>query len=116
MFPILEERIARTRISRIGPLNHLLTRPSATLSPTGGEGRVRGQRVTGGFMESLLSLRGCIGTMNPNTRSAKLQLRVIRRHRAELELRAPIRFMESLLSLRACIRTLNLWRRASCLP
>ena len=32
--------------SRVEPMKHPLTRPSATLSPTGGEGRVRGQRAT----------------------------------------------------------------------
>src|SRR5688572_12991113 len=43
------ERFPRNKTSHIGPLNPL-TRPSATLSPIGGEGRVRGQRATGGFM------------------------------------------------------------------
>src|SRR6185503_15762417 len=38
--------------SRIEPLNHPLTRPSATLSSTGGEGGVSGQRATGRFMGS----------------------------------------------------------------
>ena len=42
-----------------GPLNRPLTRSrhcGTTLSPIGGEGRVRGQRATGRFMGRLLSL------------------------------------------------------------
>src|SRR5688572_11542026 len=47
------ERVPQTRILRFGRLNHPLTRSrggGSTLSPTGGEGRVRGQRTTGGSM------------------------------------------------------------------
>src|SRR5688572_29270483 len=63
----LGERFPRAD-SRIEPLNHPLTRPSATLSPTGREGRVRGQLATGGFMgrEQLVSVLTNSGDLRVN--------------------------------------------------